>query len=181
MGKKAFEQSVGFLRIRDGANPLDNTAVHPESYPVVKKIAKDLKTKPAALVGNQQLLETIQLKEYVTAKTGLPTLQDIHSELNKPGLDPRGSAQAMSFSNRINSISDLQIGMILPGIVNNVTKFGAFVDIGIKESGLVHISQIVDRYIKDPAEVLSESQQVTVKVLDIDVTKKRISLSMKAV
>ena len=181
MGKKAFEQSVGFLRIRDGANPLDNTAVHPESYPVVKKIAKDLKTKPAALVGNQQLLETIQWTEYVTAKTGLPTLQDIHSELNKPGLDPRGSAQAMSFSNRINSISDLQIGMILPGIVNNVTKFGAFVDIGIKESGLVHISQIVDRYIKDPAEVLSVSQQVTVKVLDIDVTKKRISLSMKAV
>jgi len=181
MGKKAFEQAAGFLRIRDGVNPLDNTAVHPESYTIVKKIAKDLKTNLDSLIGNEEQLESLQLEKYVTDKTGLPTLKDIQAELNKPGLDPRGSAKVVAFSNRINTINDLNLGMILPGVVNNVTKFGAFVDIGIKESGLVHISQIVNRFIKDPAEVLSVNQEVTVKVIDIDVPKKRISLSMKQV
>jgi len=127
------------------------------------------------------LLSDLPLEKYVTELTGLPTLIDIRKELNKPGLDPRGSAKAISFSNHINTIQDLSIGMILPGVVNNVTKFGAFVDIGIKESGLVHISQIVNRFIKDPSEVISLNQEVTVKVMDIDIHKKRISLSMKDV
>lgn len=179
MGKKAYEQAAGFLRIKEGPNPLDNTAVHPESYALVSKMSKDLKHPIAQIVGDSVLLKTIPLNNYMSDKVGLPTLQDIIKELEKPGLDPRGKARVVNFSSAINSISDLKIGMTLPGIVNNVTKFGAFVDIGVKESGLVHISQIVDRYISDPAEILSVNQEVTVKVVSIDEKKKRIGLSMK--
>jgi len=181
MGKKAFEQCAGFLRIKNGSNLLDKTGVHPEAYNLTLKMLKELKVKPETALGKEELLDTISLANYSSAKFGLPTLTDIISELKKPGLDPRGDAKPVSFSASINTISDLKIGMILNGVVNNVTKFGAFVDIGVKESGLVHISQITNRFIKDPAEIVSVNQEVTVKVLDIDVNKKRITLSMKAV
>lgn len=181
MGKKAFEQAAGFLRIREGKNPLDNTGVHPESYSVVKKMAKDLGCDIAELIGNKEKIDAIKISNYQTDSVGLPTLQDIQKELNKPGLDPRGKAKAIAFSNQINKMSDLSIGMVLPGVVNNVTKFGAFVDIGIKESGLVHISEIVDRFISDPAEILSVNQEVKVKVIGVDEEKGRVSLSMKQV
>lgn len=181
MGAKSFEQAAGFLRVRDGINPLDTTAVHPESYALVKQIAKDAKVKVEQLLRNKPLLDTLDLKLYLSDDIGMPTLKDIVSELAKPGLDIRGEAEAFHFSEGINAISDLKIGMVLPGVINNITKFGAFVDIGIKESGLVHISQITDRFIKDPAEVLRLNQQVQVKVLDIDEGRKRVSLSMKDV
>lgn len=181
MGKKAYEQAAGFLRIKEGNNPLDNTAVHPESYKLVSRMSKDLKKPISALVGDKAVLTTIPLNEYTNDKVGFPTLRDIVKELEKPGLDPRGKARVVSFSSAINSMADLKVGMVLPGIVTNVTKFGAFIDIGIKESGLVHISQIVNRFISDPAEVLSVSQEVKVKVMDIDEKKKRVSLSMKDV
>ena len=181
MGNKAFEQAAGFLRIRDGKNPLDNTGVHPESYSVVKKILKDMKCGIDELIDDKESLQKIDLKKYTTDQLGLPTLKDIQKELEKPGLDIRGKAKAIAFSNSINKISDLNIGMVLPGVVNNVTKFGAFVDIGIKESGLVHISEIVNRFISDPAEVLSVNQEVKVKVIAIDEEKGRVSLSMKQV
>jgi len=181
MGNKAFEQAAGFLRIREGKNPLDNTGVHPESYHVVKQIAKDLKCDLQTLIDDKELLQSIDLKKYVSDKVGLPTLKDIQKELDKPGLDPRGKAKAVAFSDQINKLSDLTIGMILPGVINNVTKFGAFVDIGIKESGLVHISEMVNRFISDPAEVVSVNQEVKVKVIGIDEEKGRVSLSMKQV
>lgn len=181
MGAKSFEQAAGFLRIREGANPLDTTAVHPESYAVVKCMAKDAKVKVENLLHNKSLLDSLDLKRYVSASIGMPTLKDIVNELAKPGIDIRGEAEAFHFSDGINSIADLKIGMVLPGVINNITKFGAFVDIGIKESGLIHISQITDRFIKDPAEVLRLNQQVQVKVMDVDESRKRISLSMKDV
>ncbi len=180
MGEKAFEQSAGFLRIRDAKNPLDNTAVHPETYPIVKQMASDLNTSVKELVENAALRKQINLQNYITDKVGLPTLKDIIAELEKPGLDPRGEAKAFEFAN-VASIDDLQIGMVLPGIINNITNFGAFVDIGIKESGLVHISQISNTFIKSPAEVVSLQQEVQVKVLEIDKARKRVSLSMKQV
>ncbi len=179
MGAKSYEQAAGFLRIREGKNVLDTTAVHPESYPIVTQMAKDTKVKVESLLHNKSLLESIDLKQYVTSEVGLPTLKDIIVELAKPGLDIRGEVETMHFSDGINSIADLQVGMVLPGVINNITKFGAFVDIGIKESGLVHISQITDRFIKDPAEVLKLNQQVKVKVMDVDEPRKRVSLSMK--
>lgn len=181
MGKKAYQQAAGFLRIKEGQNVLDNTAVHPESYPIVNKISKDMKTSLGDLVGNESLLKSIPLEKYVTEEAGIPTLIDIVAEMTKPGIDPRGKASAVNFSTAIKTIQDLNIGMVLTGVVNNVTKFGAFVDIGLKESGLVHISQIANRFISDPSEVLSVNQEVKVKVLDVDVNKKRITLSMKAV
>ena len=181
MGKKAFEQCAGFLRIRNGKNPLDNTAVHPESYGIVEKMAKDLNLTVNKLIDNKDIQKSIPLKNYCTDTIGLPTLNDIIKELDKPGLDPRGKANAVKFSNSINTISDLNIGMILPGIVNNVTKFGAFVDIGIKESGLVHISEITNQYIKDVSEFLKVNQEVNVKVISIDPNKKRVGLSIKQV
>ena len=180
MGEKAFEQCAGFLRIRSAKNPLDNTGVHPESYGIVHQMARDLNCRVQDLIGQSELRAQIQLKQYVTDQVGLPTLKDIMAELAKPGLDPRGTAKAFEFAN-IRSIEDLQIGMIVPGIVNNITNFGAFVDIGIKESGLVHISQLADRYVKNPLDVVSLQQQVTVKVLDVDLKRKRIQLSMKQV
>ena len=180
MGEKAFEQCAGFLRIRDGKNILDNTGVHPERYDLVKNIAKDVGTNVANLVNDKKLRQQIDLKKYVSKEVGLPTLQDILKELDKPGLDPRGEAKAFEFGN-VKSMDDLQIGMVLPGIVTNITNFGAFVDIGIKQDGMVHISKITHKFIKDPAEVLKLNQQVDVKVMEVDIARKRVNLSIKDV
>jgi uncharacterized protein len=181
MGKKSYEQAAGFLRIKDGKHPLDDTGVHPERYKIVKKIAQDNNCNIAELLEQKELRKSIKLNSYVTPDCGLPTLLDIMKEIDKPGLDPRGAAKPIKFSDHINSIDDLYDGMILPGIVNNVTNFGAFVDIGIKESGLVHISEITNRFINDPAEILSVNQEVKVKVIKLDKEKKRVSLSIKQV
>ncbi len=179
LGAKAFEQSAGFLRITDGKNPLDNTAVHPESYSVVEKMAKNLGCTTTDLIENKELRDKINLQEYVTPKVGLPTLTDIKSELDKPGRDPRKIIKVFEFAPGILSINDLTPGMELPGIVSNITNFGAFVDIGVKQDGLVHISQMADRFISDPNEIVQLHQHVKVKVLEVDVARKRIQLSMK--
>ena len=181
MGEKAFEQSAGFLRIRQGEHPLDNTAVHPESYPIVEKMAKDLGCSVDELIKQSNIRKQIKVNQYVTEKVGIPTLNDIIKELNKPGLDPRGEAKAFSFADGIHSINDLKTDMVLQGIVNNITNFGAFVDIGIKESGLVHVSQMANRFIKNPAEVVKLNQEVTVRIVEIDYARKRVQLSMKDV
>ena len=180
MGAKAFEQCAGFLRIRDGKHPLDNTAVHPESYPVVEQMAADLGCTVQDLIEQPGLRQQIELRRYITDTVGLPTLKDIMKELEKPGLDPRGQAQSFEFAN-IHSIQDLQPGMVVPGIVNNITNFGAFVDIGIKESGLVHISQLANKFVKNPADVVSLNQPVQVRIMEVDTQRKRIQLSMKDV
>lgn len=180
MGEKAFEQCAGFLRIRDGKNPLDNTAVHPESYHIVEQMAKDLGVKVPELIRQPELRKQIDLNKYVSETVGLPTLTDILKELDKPGLDPRGEARAFAFGN-VRTLEDLSIGMVLPGIVTNITNFGAFVDIGVKQDGLVHISQLANKFVKNPADVVSLNQQVTVKVTDVDVLRKRVQLSMKEV
>ncbi len=181
MGDKAFEQCAGFLRIRNGDNPLDNTAVHPESYHIVEQMAQDLNCSVADLIADKSLRKQIQLPNYVTDKVGMPTLKDIMQELEKPGLDPRGKAKAFEFAKHVKTIDDLQVGMILPGIINNITNFGAFVDIGIKEGGLVHISQLANKFVKNPNEVVRLHQEVMVKVMDIDRKRGRIQLSMKEV
>ena len=178
-GAKAFEQSAGFLRVLKGDNPLDGSAVHPESYTLVKNIAKKLNTSPSELIGNDTILKSINLQDFVTETVGLPTLTDILTELKKPGLDPRGAAKTMEFDDRIRDIKDVRIGMRLQGKVSNLTKFGAFVDIGIKENGLIHVSQMSDRRISDPAEVLHLEQIVSVRVMDVDLERKRIGLSLK--
>ena len=180
LGDKAFEQAAGFLRIRDAENPLDTSAVHPERYNVVEQMAKDLKCSVKDLMSNQQLRKSIPLQKYVTETVGLPTLNDIMDELAKPGRDPREQFEAFSFTEGVNAITDLKVGMKLPGIVTNITNFGAFVDIGVHHDGLVHLSQITHRYIKDPNEVLKVHQKVEVTVTEVDVNRKRISLSMKA-
>lgn len=179
MGAKAYEQCAGFLRIEGAANPLDNSSVHPESYAVVEKMARDLNVKVGQLVGNSVLCDKIDLKRYVDERIGLPTLQDILDELKKPGRDPRSVARVFSFAEGITKIEDLQEGMVLPGIVTNITNFGVFVDVGVKQDGLVHISEIADRYIANPADVITLHQHVTVKVLQADKDRKRISLSIK--
>ncbi len=179
LGAKAFEQSAGFLRIPDAANPLDNSAVHPESYHIVNKMAKDVNESVETLIKNPAVRQQLDIKQYVTEQVGLPTLKDILQELAKPGLDPRGQAEIFAFDDTVRDISDLKPGMQLPGIVTNLAKFGAFVDIGIKENGLIHISQITNRFIKDPAEVLKLGQKVTVRVVEVDATRKRVQLSMK--
>lgn len=179
MGAKAFEQCAGFLRIPDGENPLDNTAVHPERYALVRKMADDLHTTIEDLIKDKNLRQQICLENYITPDCGLPTLQDIMKELDKPGRDPRSQIKAFSFDPNVRTIDDLKEGMVLPGIISNITNFGCFVDIGIHEKGLVHISQIADRYIKDPNEVVSLHQQVMVKVIQIDKSRLRISLSLK--
>ncbi|RSC95215.1 Tex family protein [Tenacibaculum singaporense] len=178
LGGKAFEQSAGFLRIKNGDNPLDDSAVHPERYTLVKQIAKDAGKKVDDLIGNSSILKQIKLQQYVTDSYGLPTLQDIIKELEKPGLDPREKAKAFSFNEHIKTIDDVRIGMVLPGIVNNITNFGCFVDIGIKESGLVHVSNLSDTFVKDVNEHVSLHQHVQVKVLEVDIARKRIQLSM---
>jgi uncharacterized protein len=180
LGSKVFEQSAGFLRIPGAENPLDNSAVHPESYSIVDSIAKDLSKPVNELIGSEEIRKQIDIKKYVNDKVGLPTLEDILKELLKPGLDPRGKAEAFSFSENVNDITDLREGMKLPGIITNITKFGAFVNIGIKENGLLHVSQISSsRFIRDPSEVLKLDQKVNVKVVSIDLERKRIQLSMK--
>ncbi|MDY0781213.1 Tex family protein [Tenacibaculum sp. IB213877] len=178
LGGKAFEQSAGFLRIKNGDNPLDDSSVHPESYALVKNMAKDLKVNTSDLVGNTSVLKSIKLDKYITENFGLPTLKDIVKELEKPGLDPRSKAKAFSFDETIQTIDDVKIGMILPGIVNNITNFGCFVDIGIKESGLIHISNLSDSYVSDINEHVSLQQQVMVKVLEVDLARKRIQLQL---
>jgi len=179
LGKKAYEQAAGFLRVKDGDNLLDDTGVHPERYKLINKIAKQEGIMLDNLIGNRDALNQIKLNQYIDDGVGMPTLKDIIKELAKPGLDPRGEAEVVKFDDRIQSIADLREGMQVRGTVTNLTKFGAFVDIGIKEGALLHISQIVDRYISDPAEVLSINQVVDVKVISVDVERKRISLTMK--
>lgn len=179
LGAKAYEQAAGFLRISDAKNPLDNTAVHPESYSIVEKMAKDLKCTITDLIKNKHLREKIDVHKYVTDTTGLPTLKDIMEELEKPGRDPRQTIKVFEFAKDVFSIEDLKPGMVVPGIVTNITNFGAFVDVGVKQDGLVHISQMADRYISNPADVVKLHQHVEVKVLEIDVARKRIQLSMK--
>jgi len=181
MGDKAFQQCAGFLRIPEATNPLDNSAVHPESYPIVEKMASDAGTNLKELIKNKALRKNIDLKQYVTEETGLPTLKDIISELEKPGRDPRQKIQAFEFDQSIRSIEDLKQGMILPGIINNITNFGAFVDIGIKHNGLIHISNLANQYISNPADVVKLHQHIQVKVIDIDIQRGRIQLSMKDV
>jgi len=179
MGEKAFEQCAGFLRIAGAENPLDNSAVHPESYHVVEKMAKDLKTSVAELIQNKELKKSLDLNKYITDKVGLPTLNDIMQELDKPGRDPRQGIKMFEFDPNIRTIEDLREGMVLPGIVTNITNFGCFVDVGIKENGLVHISELADRFVSDPTEVVSLHQHVEVRVISVDVPRKRVQLSMK--
>lgn len=179
LGPRAFEQAAGFLRIRDGENPLDASAVHPESYEVVKAMADDLGVSVQELMRREELPKKIDLKRYVSENIGRPTLQDIIEELSRPGRDPRRQFEAFSFAEGVNKIEDLRPGMKVPGIVTNVTAFGAFVDIGVHQDGLVHISQLSDRFVRDPAEIVKTRQRVVVTVLNVDLERKRISLSMK--
>ncbi|MFA6886677.1 MAG: Tex family protein [Fermentimonas sp.] len=181
LGPKAFEQSAGFLRIPDAKNPLDNSAVHPESYPIVEKMAKDINSTVKDLINNKPLIESIDISRYKTDSVGEETLTDILQELEKPGRDPRSKAQVLDFDPNIRTINDLKEGMILPGIVTNITNFGCFVDVGIKENGLVHISEMANRFISNPGEVVSLHQHVKVKVLSVDMERKRIQLSLKDV
>ena len=180
LGDKAFEQAAGFLRIRNAEHPLDSSAVHPERYTLVEQMAKDLNCKVEELMKDEQLRQKIKLQNYVSETVGLPTLNDILKELAKPGLDPREKFEAFSFSDGINAITDLHVGMTLPGIITNITAFGAFVDIGVHQDGLVHLSQMADKFIKDPNEVVKVSQKVMVRITEVDVNRKRIALSMKS-
>ncbi len=180
LGPKAFEQAAGFLRVRNSDNPLDRSAVHPESYKIVEKMAIDQGCGIEELLKNQVLRKQIKLQTYVSTEVGLPTLNDIMQELARPGLDPRDKFEAFSFTEGVNEIKDLAVGMKLPGIVTNVTQFGAFVDIGVHQDGLVHVSQLSDKFVKDPAEVVKVAQKVMVRVLEVDIPRKRISLSMKS-
>ncbi len=179
LGDKTFEQCAGFLRIPDSANPLDNSAVHPESYHIVESMAKQLNCSVSDLISNKELKQKINLNQYVSEATGMPTLLDIMEELDKPGRDPRKGIQIFEFDQSVHTIEDLKEGLILPGIVSNITNFGCFVDIGIKEKGLVHISEMADRFISDPTEIVSIHQHIKVKVLSIDKERKRVQLSMK--
>ena len=178
LGAKAYEQCAGFLRIKNGLNPLDNTGVHPESYHIVEQIAKDLSVNISDLIANKELRKKVELKKYITDKVGLPTLTDIMNELDKPGLDIRGEAKAFAFDERVKTITDVYEGMYLNGIVTNLTNFGAFVDIGIKQGALIHISQITKKFIKNPAEVLKLGQEVNAKVMSVDVERGRVNLSL---
>jgi protein Tex len=180
LGDKAFEQAAGFLRIQGAKNPLDRSAVHPESYHIVERMAKDQKCTVQDLIDKTDLRSNINLKDYVTEKVGVPTLTDILDELAKPGRDPREQFEAFTFQEGVNHIEDLKVGMKLPGLVTNVTNFGAFVDIGVHQDGLVHISHLSDSFVKNPAEHVSVQQKVNVTVMEIDVTRKRIALSMKS-
>ena len=179
LGPKAYEQCAGFLRIRQAENPLDNSAVHPESYPVVKKMAADLKCEVADLLKNESLRKQVQLEKYVTDKVGMPTLTDIMQELAKPGRDPRVGVKVFEFDPNVHAVEDLKVGMILPGIVTNITNFGAFVDVGVKQDGLVHISHLADRFVSNPSEVVKLNQHVRVRVIEVDMSRKRIQLSIK--
>ena len=179
LGQKAFQQAAGFLRIRDGTQPLDNSAVHPESYYVVEKMASQLNVAPTQLVGNATLAGKLHAQDFVDDRTGLPTIQDILSELAKPGRDPRSQFQVATFAEGINDLEDLKEGMILEGVITNVTRFGAFVDIGVHQDGLIHISQLANTFVEDPSDVVAVGDVVRVKVLEVDLERRRISLSRK--
>ncbi len=179
LGEKAFEQAAGFLRIPGGEHPLDNSAVHPESYQIVEKMSADLKCTVTDLIQKQDLREKINIEKYITEKAGLPTLKDILAELEKPGRDPRKDIKVFEFAPEIRTIEDLQPGMVIPGIVTNITNFGAFVDVGVKQDGLVHISQMADKFVSNPSEIVKIHQHVKVKVLSVDLERRRIQLSMK--
>ncbi len=181
LGEKAFQQAAGFLRIRDGQHPLDASAVHPESYPIVDRMAQDLGCSVADLIAREDLRKQLKLERYVSDGVGMPTLKDIVKELAKPGRDPRAEFEAIAFREGVNDIGDLEEGMILPGVVTNITRFGAFVDIGVHQDGMVHVSQMSDRFVRDPAEVVKVSQKVTVKVVEVDKVRKRIALTMKGI
>jgi uncharacterized protein len=180
LGEKAFEQAAGFLRIRNGRNPLDSSAVHPERYDLINKMAKDMGVSVEELLKKEELLQKIPLKDYVNEQVGLPTLKDILEELGKPGRDPREKFEVFQFEDGVNEMKDLKVGMKLPGIVTNITQFGAFVDIGVHQDGLVHLSQMADRFIKDPKEVVAVNQKVMATVMEVDLPRKRIGLSLKA-
>jgi len=178
LGEKAYQQAAAFIRIRDGKNPLDNSAVHPEAYSIVEKMAKDLGIKTNELIANKEKIAQIKPENYITTEIGILTLKDILKELEKPGLDPRKAAKIFEFDPNVKNIKDLRVGMILPGIVNNITAFGCFVDVGIKESGLVHISQLKEGYVSDVNEVVKMHQHVQIKVVEVDKARKRIQLTM---
>ena len=178
LGDKVYQQAVAFLRIKEGDNPLDNSAVHPEAYPIVHKMAKDLGLPTEKLIGNKKAIATIDIQKYITDEVGILYLKDVLKELEKPGLDPRQAAKSFAFDPNVKTFDDVRVGMVLPGIVNNITAFGCFVDIGLKESGLVHISQLKDGYVSDVNEVVKLHQQVEVKVTEVDEARHRISLSM---
>jgi uncharacterized protein len=179
LGPKAFEQAAGFLRVRGGAHPLDESAVHPESYPVVERMAGDLGATVHDLMKDAALRRSIDLKKYVTDTVGLPTLTDIMAELEKPGRDPRREFKVFSFTDGVEKIDDLKPGMKIRGVVTNVTNFGAFVDVGVHQDGLVHVSQLADHFVRDPQEVVKVHQEVIVTVLEVDLARKRVALSMK--
>ena len=180
-GDKAFEQAAGFLRIHGAQNPLDYSAVHPESYNIVLAMAKKLHTDVKQLISNESLRKEIKIQEFVTDKVGIPTLKDIMQELAKPGRDPREQFEEFAFDKNINSINDLIIGMVVPGIITNITNFGCFVDIGVHQDGLIHVSQLANKFVSNPNDVVKLGQKVLVKVTDVDMNRKRISLSMKEV
>ncbi len=179
LGKKAFEQAAGFLRIREGDSPLDNSAVHPESYPVVQRMAKKIGADSKALVGNATLSQKLRPEDFVDERFGLPTIVDIIAELAKPGRDPRSEFRAVRFDDQVNSMEDLKSGMMLEGVITNVTHFGAFIDIGVHQDGLIHISQLANTFVKDPSEIVSVGDVVKVKVLEVDIPRKRISVTRK--
>nr|WP_319539892.1 Tex family protein [uncultured Methanospirillum sp.] len=179
IGEKTYEQAAGFLRIRDGTNPLDNTGVHPERYALVAQMATSISAKPVDLIGNESLVRQLNLESFVSETCGIPTLHDICEELIRPGRDPRGVFEPPVYADQVTTFDDLKEGMVLDGVVTNVTKFGAFINIGLSESGLVHISELADRYVQDPADVVTIRQRVRVKVIEIDSQRRRISLSMK--
>jgi uncharacterized protein len=179
LGPKAFEQAAGFLRIRDGDDLLDSSAVHPESYALVDAMARDLGCSVIDLIRDENLRRRIELARYVSEKAGLPTLQDILAELSRPGRDPREKFEPFRFAEGVEKIEDIRPGMKLPGVVTNITAFGAFVDLGVHQDGLVHISELSDRFVKNPAEVVKVHQQVMARVLEVDLARRRISLSLK--
>ena len=181
LGPSAFQQCAGFLRIPNAKNPLDNSAVHPESYHIVEQMARDNGCTVGELITNEQKRKQVQMERYVTAEVGIPTLTDIMHELEKPGRDPRQQLEAFEFDPNVKEVDDLVEGMVLPGIVTNITNFGAFVDIGVHQDGLVHVSQMANRYVKDPNEVVHLHQHVQVRVIDVDRRRNRISLSMKGI
>jgi len=178
MGAKAFEQSAGFLRIKNGSNKLDNSAVHPESYAIVKKMAKDLSCEVSELIGNTDSIAKIDVKKYITKNVGEPTLNDIKQELLKPGRDPRKAVRMLEFAD-IKTIDDVKTGDIIPGIINNITNFGAFVDIGIKQNGLIHVSNMADEFVDNPHKIIRLHQQVMVQILDVDKERNRIQLKLE--
>jgi len=179
LGPRAFEQAAGFLRVRGAKNPLDASAVHPERYPLVERMAADLGLPLARLVGAAEVVDRIPLGRYVSGEVGEPTLRDIAAELKKPGRDPREAFEAPAFRDDVTRLEDLEKDMVLEGVVTNVTAFGAFVDVGVHQDGLVHVSQLADRFVRDPSEVVHAGQRLTVRVLEVDLARRRISLSAK--